>query len=119
MLTKWQEGETWFWDTLVDADAASNAMNWQWVAGSGIDAAPYFRILNPALQGEKFDGQGDYVRHLVPEIAKLPNAYVQHPWDAPEDVLKEAQITLGKDYSKPCIDIKEGRARAMKAFEDL
>jgi len=119
LLTKWQEGEAWFWDTLVDADAASNAMNWQWVAGSGIDAAPYFRILNPVLQGEKFDGQGDYVRHFIPEIAKLPDAYIQHPWDAPEDVLKKAQITLGKDYPNPCIDIKEGRARAMKAFEAL
>lgn len=119
LLTRWQEGEAWFWDTLVDADAASNAMNWQWVAGTGIDAAPYFRILNPVLQGEKFDGQGVYIRHFVPELAKLPDQHIQHPWDAPEEVLVKAHVTLGKDYPKPCIDIKEGRARAMKAFESL
>lgn len=119
LLIKWQEGEKWFWDTLVDADAASNAMNWQWVAGTGIDAAPYFRIFNPVLQGEKFDKKGLFVRTWVPELDKMPDKFIHHPWDAPPDVLSEAGVTLGKTYPKPCVDLKEGRARALTAFGRL
>ena len=83
LMIPWQEGEAWFWDTLVDADLASNAANWQWVAGCGADAAPYFRIFNPVLQGRKFDTAGDYVRRFVPEIAGLDARYIHAPWEAP------------------------------------
>ena len=88
LLIHWQEGERWFWDTLVDADIGSNAASWQWVAGCGADAAPYFRIFNPVLQGEKFDPQGAYVRKWVPELARLPDEFVHKPWEAPRLVLR-------------------------------
>ncbi len=98
LLIPWQQGEAWFWDTLVDADLASNAASWQWVAGSGADAAPYFRIFNPVTQGEKFDPQGHYVRHYVPELAKLANEHLHAPWLAPESALAKAGIVLGRTY---------------------
>ena len=87
LLMPWQRGEAWFWDTLVDADLANNAMGWQWVAGCGIDAAPYFRIFNPVLQGERFDPDGAYVRHWVPELSPLPDRWIHKPFAAPADVL--------------------------------
>jgi deoxyribodipyrimidine photo-lyase len=110
----WRRGEAWFWDTLVDADLANNSANWQWVAGCGADAAPFFRIFNPVLQGEKFDKKGDYVRHWVPEIAKLPDKYIHKPWEAPDDI--RAAI---KDYPEPLVDLQEGRERALTAFRSL
>ena len=116
LMIPWQEGEAWFWDTLVDADLASNAANWQWVAGCGADAAPYFRIFNPVLQGRKFDTAGDYVRRFVPEIAGLDARYIHAPWEAPPDSLAKAGVTLGETYPNPIVDLGEGRARALDAF---
>ena len=116
LLIDWRKGEEWFWDTLVDADAANNPASWQWVAGSGADAAPYFRIFNPVLQGEKFDPKGSYVRTYVPELAKLPDRYVHRPWDAPSSVLAESGLELGKDYPKPIVDHAQARDRAMAAY---
>lgn len=119
LLLPWQLGEAWFWDTLVDADLASNAASWQWVAGCGADAAPYFRIFNPILQGEKFDPEGTYVRHWVPEIAPLPAKYVHRPWDAPAQTLADAGIELGKTYPRPIVDHKAARHRALAAYDDI
>jgi deoxyribodipyrimidine photo-lyase len=116
LLQPWQQGAAWFWDTLVDADLASNTMGWQWSAGCGADAAPYFRIFNPTLQGEKFDTQGEYVRRWVPELAALPNQHIHQPWAAPADVLRKAGIKLGKQYPKPIIDHQFGRQRALEAL---
>jgi deoxyribodipyrimidine photo-lyase len=116
LLIDWREGEQWFWDTLVDADAASNPANWQWVAGSGADAAPYFRVFNPILQGEKFDPDGVYVRRWVPEIAALPNHLIHQPWTATPLELGGAGIELGTTYPRPIIDHKAGRARALAAY---
>jgi deoxyribodipyrimidine photo-lyase len=119
LLIDWREGEQWFWDTLVDADAGSNPANWQWVAGCGADAAPYFRIFNPILQGEKFDPNGDYVKQWVPELAGLPKKLIHQPWDATPLELASADITLGKTYPHPIIDHKKGRERALKAYEKV
>ncbi|WP_100657347.1 cryptochrome/photolyase family protein [Alteromonas flava] len=119
LLQDWRKGEAWFWDCLVDADLASNTASWQWVAGSGADAAPYFRIFNPVLQGEKFDKQGEYVRSYCPELSSMPNKYIHKPWEAPEKVLAEANITLGKDYPKPIVDLKASRQRALDAYEKV
>ncbi len=116
LLIHWREGESWFWDTLVDADLANNAAGWQWVAGSGADAAPYFRVFNPILQGKKFDPDGDYVRHWVPELAKLSRRYIHEPWQADPQTLAAAGIELGKNYPQPLIDHGLGRKRALDAF---
>jgi deoxyribodipyrimidine photo-lyase len=115
----WHNGERWFWDTLVDADLANNSASWQWVAGCGADAAPYFRIFNPVTQGSKFDSDGDYVRHYVPEIADLPNKYLFSPWEAPDDVLAQANVKLGDTYPKPLVDLKASREAALEAFQSL
>ena len=119
LLIDWRAGEKWFWDTLVDADLANNAAGWQWVAGSGADASPFFRIFNPITQGEKFDPAGGYVRRYVPEIAALPDKWIHHPWDAPDDVLKTAGVTLGKTYPLPIVDHKAARQRALTAFRAI
>ncbi|MCF3945941.1 DNA photolyase family protein [Acidiphilium sp. AL] len=119
LLIPWQEGAAWFWDCLVDADAANNAASWQWVAGCGTDAAPYFRVFNPVLQGWKFDPDGAYVREFMPELAQLPDKFIQNPWEAPEDVLREAGVTLGKTYPRPIVDLKSGRNRALAAFKEI
>jgi deoxyribodipyrimidine photo-lyase len=119
LLQDWREGASWFWDTLVDADLASNSLGWQWSAGCGADAAPYFRVFNPITQGKKFDAEGDYVRKWVPEIAKLPNKFIHEPWEAPEGILEYAGVQFGKDYPKPIIDHKEGRARALAALDQF
>lgn len=119
LLIDWRKGEAWFWDTLVDADAASNPANWQWVAGSGADAAPYFRIFNPMTQGQKFDADGAYVRIWVPEIARLPNKLLNTPWEAPEDVLRAAGIALGETYPTPIVDHKLARERALEAYKQI
>ena len=119
LMLHWHHGEDWFWDTLVDADLANNSASWQWIAGCGADAAPYFRIFNPVTQGQKFDPNGDYVRAHIPEIAALPNRFLHSPWEAPADVLEAAGIGLGKDYPQPIVDLKATRARALDAFSSL
>jgi deoxyribodipyrimidine photo-lyase len=119
LLIDWREGEQWFWDTLVDADAGSNPANWQWVAGCGADAAPYFRVFNPVLQGEKFDPDGAYVRRWVPELAQLPKKLIHQPWKATPLELAGAGVTLGKTYPQPIVDHREGRERALKAYEKI
>ena len=119
LLIHWREGARWFWDTLVDADLANNSCGWQWVAGSGADAAPYFRIFNPVTQGKKFDGGGVYVRQWVPELAPLPDRYLHAPWEAPADVLDKAGITLGNHYPHPIVDHKHARKSALAAYASL
>jgi deoxyribodipyrimidine photo-lyase len=119
LLIDWREGEKWFWDTLVDADIANNAAGWQWVAGSGADASPYFRIFNPMTQGENFDPKGQYVRKWVPEIARLPDSFIHRPFDAPPEILRGVGITLGQTYPRPIIDHAKGRARALDALASL
>jgi deoxyribodipyrimidine photo-lyase len=119
LLIPWQRGEAWFWDTLVDADLANNAAGWQWVAGCGADAAPYFRIFNPVTQSEKFDPKGDYIRQWLTEIAKLPDDVIHKPWEAPQQQLADAGIVLGETYPRPLVDHKAARARALAAYEKV
>lgn len=116
LLVSWQDGEAWFWDTLVDADLASNAASWQWVAGSGADAAPYFRIFNPITQGEKFDPDGAYVRRYVPELARLPAEHIHAPWLAPQPVLAAAGVRIGETYPAPIVDHAAARTYALAAY---
>lgn len=115
----WHHGEDWFWDCLLDADLANNSASWQWVAGSGADAAPYFRIFNPVIQGEKFDPEGNYTRRFVPELQHLPQKYLFKPWDAPESVLIDSGVILGKTYPKPIVDLKSSREAALQAYRDI
>ena len=119
LLIPWQDGEAWFWDTLVDGDLANNAMNWQWVGGSGPDAQPFFRIFNPVSQGEKHDPEGAYVRRWVPELSDLPNKYIHRPWEAPDDVLDEAGVMLGETYPEPIVDHAAARDRALAAYNEI
>ena len=119
LMISWQQGEAWFWDTLVDADLANNAASWQWVAGCGADAAPYFRIFNPVLQGRKFDVQGDYVRRFVPELGGLDPRHVHAPWEAPAAALAAAGVELGRTYPRPIVDLAAGRARALAAYAGI
>jgi deoxyribodipyrimidine photo-lyase len=119
LLVHWRQGEDWFWDTLVDADLANNAASWQWVAGCGADAAPYFRVFNPVLQGEKFDPAGDYVRRFVPELAKLPAKFIHRPWEADDATLRAAGVDLGRSYPKRIVDHGVARDRALAAFSNL
>jgi len=119
LLLHWRHGASWFWDTLVDADLAQNSMNWQWVAGSGVDAAPYFRIFNPVSQGERFDAEGGYVRRWVPELARLDNKWLHKPWEADPQVLEQADIELGRDYPRPIVDLKLSRQQALEAYRQL
>jgi deoxyribodipyrimidine photo-lyase len=116
LLCDWRRGEQWFWDTLCDADPANNPASWQWVAGSGADAAPYFRIFNPVLQGQKFDAGGEYVRRWIPELARLENAHIHAPWHAPNEALKNAGVTLGETYPHPIVDHQFARKRALAAL---
>jgi deoxyribodipyrimidine photo-lyase len=115
----WQAGADWFWDTLVDADLAGNTLGWQWTAGCGADAAPYFRIFNPLLQGAKFDPDGAYVRRWVPELAGLPVEHIHCPWEAPPEVLAGAGVVLGRDYPQPMVNHGEARQAALRAFQEL
>lgn len=119
LLIDWREGEAWFWDTLLDADLANNAAGWQWTAGTGADASPYFRIFNPFSQGEKFDPKGDYIRRWVPELARLPNKVIHRPWEATPFELSSAGVTLGKTYPRPIVDHASARARALSAYARL
>lgn len=117
LLIDWREGEAWFWDCLTDADLASNVQNWQWVAGSGADASPYFRIFNPVIQGQKFDPHGRYVRRWVPEITRLSDLWIHAPWTAPAAALAEAGVRLGATYPRPIVDHVEARERALGALK--
>jgi deoxyribodipyrimidine photo-lyase len=119
LLVHWRVGEEWFWDTLVDGDPANNAASWQWVAGCGADAAPYFRVFNPMLQGEKFDPDGEYVKKWVPELAKLHPRHVHAPWEAPSESLAQAGIRLGRDYPRPIVDHQKARDSALQAFQSI
>jgi deoxyribodipyrimidine photo-lyase len=119
LMIDWREGEAWFWDTLVDADPASNSASWQWVAGSGADAAPYFRVFNPILQGAKFDPDGDYVRRYIPELRALPADVIHAPWEAGPLRLAAAGVRLGETYPLPMIDHSVARDRALAAFQSL
>ena len=119
LMVDWRHGEAWFRDTLVDADTASNAANWQWVAGSGADAAPWFRIFNPILQGERFDPEGAYVRRFVPELADLPARHLHKPWQAPRKVLQDAGVSLGSSYPEPIVDHQWARTRALDAYNRM
>jgi deoxyribodipyrimidine photo-lyase len=119
LLLPWQWGEAWFWDTLVDADMANNAGGWQWVAGCGADAAPYFRVFNPVLQGEKFDPDGAYARRWVPELAELPDRWIHKPWEAPPLDLEAAGVRLGGAYPLPLVEHKSARLRALAAFQKI
>ena len=119
LMIHWSEGEAWFWDTLVDADLASNSASWQWVAGSGADASPYFRIFNPVLQGEKFDPDGTYVRRWVPELADLPDKVMHAPWEASPVELQAAGITLGQTYPERIVNHASARDRALAAYKAL
>ncbi|HEY6448704.1 MAG TPA: deoxyribodipyrimidine photo-lyase [Acidobacteriaceae bacterium] len=119
LLLPWQEGAAWFLDTLVDADLANNAMGWQWVAGCGVDPAPYFRIFNPVLQGRKFDPEGEYVRAWVPELAGLQAEHIHEPWKAPPLVLAAAGVRLGDNYPLPIVDHAEARAAALAAYDAM
>jgi len=115
----WTHGAAWFWDTLVDADLASNTLGWQWSAGCGADAAPYFRVFAPVLQGTRFDTDGDYVRRWVPELARLPAEYIHAPWEAPAAVLARAGVELGKNYPGPMVNHAKARDEALAAFKAL
>ena len=119
LLIPWQEGAKWFLDTLLDADLASNSSGWQWVAGCGADASPYFRIFNPILQGTKFDPSGEYIRKWIPEISTLPDKYINTPWKASKELLNTHKITLGKDYPEPIIDHTFARNRALELYKSI
>ena len=119
LMVDWRHGEQWFWDCLVDADLANNSFGWQWIAGCGADAAPYFRIFNPVTQGQKFDPAGEYTRKFLPELTKLPAKYLFAPWNAPRPVLDSSGVVLGETYPLPIVPLKESRERALTAFKSL
>jgi deoxyribodipyrimidine photo-lyase len=115
----WLEGARWFWDTLVDADLANNTLGWQWTAGCGADAAPYFRVFNPVRQSERFDPRGAYIRRWLPELARLPDEHIHAPWLAPGAILRESAIALDRDYPLPVLDLRRTREAALTAYRSL
>jgi deoxyribodipyrimidine photo-lyase len=115
----WLEGARWFWDTLVDADLANNTMGWQRSAGCGADSAPFFRIFNPSTPGSKVDPEGAYVRRWIPELTRLPKAWIHRPFEAPIEVLAAAGVDLGKTYPRPIVDHMQARARVLAALSEL
>ena len=115
----WHVGRDWFWDALVDADLANNSAGWQWIAGCGADAAPYFRIFNPVTQSEKFDKQGNYIRAFVPELSDLPTKYLHDPSNAPDEILQQAGVVLGQTYPKAIVDLKTSRQQALEAYQKI
>ena len=119
LLIDWRLGERWFRETLVDADPGNNIQNWQWIAGSGADAAPYFRVFNPVTQGEKFDADGRYVRTWVPELRQMPDRWLHAPWTAPPEILRHAGVRPGHDYPRPIVDHAEARLRALEALRTV
>jgi deoxyribodipyrimidine photo-lyase len=118
-LMSWKQGAQWFWDTLVDADLASNSFNWQWCAGCGADAAPYFRIFNPVTQSQKFDPHGDYIKTWLPELRGLPDKYIHEPWKAPDAVQTHSKVIIGKHYPSPVIDLQPSRQRALDSYRQF
>lgn len=116
LLIDWREGERWFMRSLVDGDPAANNGGWQWIAGTGTDAAPYFRIFNPVIQGEKFDPTGHYVRRWIPELEHVPQKYIHAPWKMPSDMQHAAKVIIGRDYPAPLVDHSEARQRALSAY---
>jgi deoxyribodipyrimidine photo-lyase len=119
LLISWKEGAAWFWDTLVDADLANNTLGWQWTAGCGADAAPYFRIFNPILQSQKFDPAGEYLKRWLPELKRLPEKWIHAPWTAPSEILCTAGVSLGENYPYPIVDHAEARDRALAALKTM
>ncbi len=119
LLSHWNYGRDWFNDCLVDADLANNTASWQWVAGTGADAAPYFRIFNPVKQGQDFDADGKYTKKYLPELSLMPQKYLFNPWEAPKHILNDADIKLGYNYPYPIVDLKESRERAIFAFRQI
>jgi deoxyribodipyrimidine photo-lyase len=119
LLLPWTEGARWFWDTLVDADLANNTLGWQWIAGCGADAAPFFRIFNPVSQGSRFDADGGYVRRWVPELKALPAEWIHQPWEAPRETLRAAGVELGKNYPRPIVEHHAARERALEALASI
>jgi deoxyribodipyrimidine photo-lyase len=119
LLLHWHHGQDWFWDCLTDADLANNSASWQWVAGCGVDAAPYFRIFNPVTQGQKFDSTGKYTRAFVPELDRMPDRFLFNPWEAPPDVLRSAGVILGETYPHPVVDLKVSREQALEAYAQI
>jgi deoxyribodipyrimidine photo-lyase len=115
----WLAGARWFWDTLVDSDLANNTMGWQWSAGCGADAAPYFRVFNPVTQGERFDPDGAFVRRWLPELAELPTRRIHRPWEADRETLDAAGLRLGENWPEPIVDHREARRQALAAFEKI
>ncbi|KPL74810.1 deoxyribodipyrimidine photolyase [Ornatilinea apprima] len=116
LLINWQEGETWFMHSLIDGDPASNNGGWQWTAGVGTDAAPYFRVFNPVLQGKKFDPRGDFVRAWVPELGRVPEKYIHEPWLMNLQEQSAAGCRVGRDYPAPLVDHSAARERTLEAF---
>ncbi|MGF1451809.1 MAG: cryptochrome/photolyase family protein [Opitutales bacterium] len=119
LFQPWWEGASWFFDTLVDADLASNSQGWQWATGCGVDSAPYLRVFNPITQAEKFDADGAYIRRWLPELAKLEPPFIHRPWEAPEATLREAGVSLGTTYPYPVVEHNDARQRAQTAFDNL
>ena len=119
LLIDWRYGERWFWNCLVDADLANNSASWQWVAGSGADAAPYFRIFNPVIQGFKFDENGKYTKKFIPELKNIPNKFLFNPWECPKEILEKVGIKLGDNYPKPIVDLKNSRNDALLAYQKI
>ena len=119
LLIDWREGEKWFWENLIDGDRALNAFNWQWVAGCGADAAPYFRIFNPILQGEKFDKEGVYVKKWVPELSKVPKKFIHKPWEMELKYQEAIKTIIGKDYPGPIVVHEKARTAALEAFQSF
>jgi len=119
LLIGWQKGAAWFWNTLVDADLANNTLGWQWTAGCGADAAPFFRIFNPVTQSERFNPDGTYIRRWVPELGRLPNEWIHQPWAAPQPILADAGVVIGTTYPKPIVDHAAARVRALAAYRSI
>jgi deoxyribodipyrimidine photo-lyase len=117
LLVDWRWGERYFMQHLVDGDPAANNGGWQWTAGTGTDAAPYFRVFNPILQSMKFDPNGDYIRCFVPELVNVPNEFIHHPWEMPADLQKRAGCVIGKDYPEPIVDHQLARERVLVAYK--